>query len=375
MSKRNMPNQNRSSFIFAGVVAFALMIAVGYVALSMQRPNRASTLVPQLGAPTSTLQNQRSVSTSVISSTDKIQLELPKMGTSAKESVTVPTKPFLVSLNLQSDPNIGKVRLASLTSPQKIDWLADLHCERVYFTGERGICLSRVVENISAYSVATIFDEKFQPEFQLKTDGIPSRARVSPDGRYAAFTLFVLGHSYADDNFSTATFILDTANGQSLGNLEEFAVFQDGVQISFPDFNFWGVTFTRDSNFFYATLKFNQTPYLVKGDVQTRSITVLHEGVECPSLSPDETRIAFKKLVSRLHWQLTVMDLATYAETPLSEAQSVDDQAEWLDNDRILYAIIDPNLPAARSIMVVNADGSGEPQLFAAATESPSVVR
>jgi hypothetical protein len=44
-------------------------------------------------------------------------------------------------------------------------------------------------------------------------------------------------------------------------------------------------------------------------------------------------------------------------ETPLAEARSVDDQVEWLDNQRILYGL-------SRDIWVVRADGSGSPRKF-----------
>ena len=68
---------------------------------------------------------------------------------------------------------------------------------------------------------------------------------------------------------------------------------------------------------------------------------MIHENVECPSLSPDGTRIAFKKRTGSkgTPWRLTVLDLATMRETPLSERRSVDDQAEWLDDGRVLYGV------------------------------------
>ena len=78
----------------------------------------------------------------------------------------------------------------------------------------------------------------------MRVGGVPSRARVSPDGRYGATTVFVTGHSYASTGaFSTETLIIDLATGQSLGNLEEWKVEKDGQTIDAPDVNFWGVTF------------------------------------------------------------------------------------------------------------------------------------
>ncbi len=130
--------------------------------------------------------------------------------------------------------------------------------------------------------------------------------------------------------------------------------------------------FRHDSNFFYATLRTGGINYLVHGDIKLRTVTVIYKGVECPSLSPDETRIAFKKLVSRNNWRLTVLDLTTLRETPLAETRSVDDQAEWLDNDRVLYGLVDS--APWMSIMVVSADGTGQPNVFAKGAASPAVV-
>ena len=92
-----------------------------------------------------------------------------------------------------------------------------------------------------------------------------------------------------------------------------------------------------------------------------------------PAWSADGKRVAFKKLISRNNWRLTVLDLATLQETPLAETVSVDDQAEWFDNQRVLYAIVDG--AAWMSIMVVPSDGSGQPQLFAKGATSPAIVR
>lgn len=390
--KENSPrNRSAKTMLFGLVTLACLVIAVVYVMRSAQnvQPDMQSDTAATAELSQSNL-NQSATPTSgkeaasvdsplavaAVSPLVVSPLAVPP-NDSAKTVVeaTLPSEPFFVSLNLRDGSDIGKVRVATVAAPDSVTWIADLRCERVYFAGGKGICLRRVIENISAYSVATIFDSNFHTLSEFKVEGLPSRARMSPDGRYAAFTLFVFGHSYADDNFSTATYILDSATGQPLANLEEFTVFQDGEKISFPDFNYWGVTFRKDSNIFYATLRFNRTPYLVQGDISARTVKVLHPGVECPSLSPDETRVAFKNMVARADWRLSVLDLKTLVETPLAGTINVDDQAEWLDNEHLLFAATDPELPAARSLMVVQADGGGSLQRYASATESPAIVR
>jgi Tol biopolymer transport system component len=177
-----------------------------------------------------------------------------------------------------------------------------------------------------------------------------------------------------DVNMSTATVILDTATGETLGNLEEFETWKDGQLFQAPEFNFWGVTFAQDSNQFFATLRYAYTTYLVQGDLAARKLTILRENVECPSLSPDGSRIAFKKLVEN-QWQLTVLDLATMTETRLAETEAIDDQVEWLDNERILYQKEDLNAAKRVSVFVVPADGSGTPEVFLPNATSPVIVR
>ena len=85
---------------------------------------------------------------------------------------------------------------------------------------------------------------------------------------------------------------------------------------------------------------------------------------------PDGTRIAYKERVDGAGgpWRLTVLDLATRRETPVAERRSVDDQAEWLDGERLLYGL-DGQVWAAR------ADGTGAPVPFRRAADSPAVVR
>ncbi len=97
---------------------------------------------------------------------------------------------------------------------------------------------------------------------------------------------------------------------------------------------------------------------------------MIHENVECPSLSPDGTRIAFKKRTGSKGspWRLTVLDLATMRETPLSERRSVDDQAEWLDDGRVLYGV-------DGDVWMARADGTGQPRRYLAQADSPAAVR
>jgi hypothetical protein len=222
--------------------------------------------------------------------------------------------------------------------------------------------------SFTAYS-AVRFDEQLRPGWKIKLNGIPSRARVSSSGRLAAITVFLSGHSYTSLSFSTQTTIVDVGSGTVLADLEKFSVTRDGEVFQSSDFNFWGVTFTTDENRFYATLWSNGKSHLVECDLGKRTANVIHEGVECPSLSPDNTRIAFKKRIvaigAPVTFRISLLNLKTLTETPLGETRSVDDQVEWLDNDHVLYALSEaPSGRCTSTVSVsfdcnVNEKGSG----------------
>ena len=103
--------------------------------------------------------------------------------------------------------------------------------------------------------VAKIFDASFRVVGKGAADRDPVTCAISADGTLGATTVFVNGDSYAPGNFSTPHEHHRHAHGQdSSPNLEDFDVTRDGEPFSNANFNFWGVTFARDDNRFYATL-------------------------------------------------------------------------------------------------------------------------
>ena len=246
----------------------------------------------------------------------------------------------------------------------------DLACERVYFAAGRGICMG--VASSGVDYTASVFDSKFDSVHSMRLTGLPSRARVSSDGRYGAMTVFVAGDAYLESSaaFSTRTYVLDMKSGETVAQLEQFEVERDGEPFDSVDFNFWGITFDpADSDRFYATLASGDHHYLVEGSISSRRMRVLRDEVECPSLSPDGKRIAYKSRIDGSNrWRLHVLDVATLADHPVAEKRSIDDQPEWLDDDTLVYS-------DGTNVYTVPADGSGAAELLVKDATSPVALR
>jgi Tol biopolymer transport system component len=219
---------------------------------------------------------------------------------------------------------------------------------------------------------AVVLDAALSPVRKVSLSGGPSRARLSPDSDLFAVTVFVAGHSYLQSGFSTLTTVSNALTGKLLANLEDFRVVRDGKPYRSVDLNMWGVTFV-DSDRFFATAASRGKTWLVEGSLSARELRTIRENAECPSVSPDGTRIAYKHRIGLVRWRLHVLDLKTGRDVELTESRSVDDQVEWLDGDRILYGL--PREGSAETdVWVVPADGTGSPAVFIPYAWSPSVV-
>lgn len=299
---------------------------------------------------------------------------LPRAGTAILDP------PFLVFARQSGSPDgkdssLGVARVSDLEAPR---FEEAIRCDRVHMSGGRGVCLSRR-GRFSVQYFAVLFDASFKTVGELEIAGTPSRVQVSPAGRYAGTTVFVAGHGYTDGKFSTRASILDLETRRWLiEDMETLAVRRDGRTLRDIDFNFWGVTFAKDERTYYATLGTGDKTFLVRGDIQTRAVEVIEDDVECPSLSPDDERVAFKHRTSigsgPVTWQVWVLDLETRTRHPIAETRSVDDQVQWLDDDNVLYSLPGAK-PAVMDTWVVPADGSGTPRLFLPSSYSAALVR
>jgi hypothetical protein len=261
----------------------------------------------------------------------------------------------------------GRVGAVPLGDPQAKPQLSGLKCDRFAVAKQTAVCLAVQPGTLPAVTDVLVLDGRFGVRHTESLPGTPSRARVSPDGKRVYWTLFVTGDSYAATGFSTRAGIYTVDSGRLAKSIEELPVFTGGKRYFAPDVNYWGITFAADGNRFYATLGSKGRTYLVEADYGRFRGKTLRENVECPSLSPDGTRVAFKKKTAEGTWRLSVLELASMKETELAETRSVDDQALWQDDHTVLYGL-------DNAVWAVPADGSGTPRQLVADAASPAVT-
>lgn len=329
--------------VFITVALLVMVVAAGYVVWEINRSSARAAAPPQVAV------------------------------TGVK---TVESAPRVVFRNTEVGSKYGLVSMVSLKNPRGPRAFTDVACDRVYASASVATCL-RTKRGIVTKFEATQLNSDWDEVKQWPLPGIPSRTRVSPDGSLLATTSFVTGHSYMQVGFSTATEIRSSGSGADFGNLEKFTFIKDGKKIDPVDRNVWGVTFGADDNTFYATVATGGRAYLVQGDLAARTLTVLLSGAECPSLSPDGTKVAYKHDIggAGAHWQIVVLDLATGRTTTLAgETRSVDDQVEWLD-DSLLYGMNRAKDPGVSDIWRIAIDPQAKPTVFIEQAWSPAVVR
>lgn len=298
--------------------------------------------------------------------------------------------PRIVFRHTGLDDRNGRVAMVALADPGGPRAFTDVLCDRVAAVPTGASCLVTEPGVVTRFA-ARMYDEGWRPQEGFALPGIPSRTRLSADGRMVGVTSFVTGHSYMTSGFSTATSIHRVAADGTLtevaGNLEDLTLVLDGERVRPTDRNIWGVTFLDDRTFL-ATVATGGRTWLVHGDLDTRTLTGLQRDAECPSLSPDGSRVAFKVDVapgaSKL-WQVAVLELSRDGtdampgpgtRTMLSEGtRGLDDQVAWLDDDTLMYAVPREDAPGVSDVWSVDTDPAAEPAVLIRQAASPTVVR
>jgi hypothetical protein len=289
------------------------------------------------------------------------------------DTVRVIPPPFVMFRTLAPRDAHGRVAMVSRVAAPRVRYISPISCARVQYAAGAGLCMMEEPRATGVKNVVYTFDRAFVLGRRIELAGIPIRARVSPDGRLAAITVYAEEESPAGERLASETVLIDMAASRIVADLREFAIESPpDLPVERP-IDIASVTFRPDSDRFFATLSTPTARYLVEGSVAQRRLTVVRAGLANEALSADGTQLVAKRQVGeRGYWQLIVVDLASGTERALKQGgRSVDDQVEWLDRNHVIYhEVVDSG---GTGLWVLAANGTTEPRLLIADAFSPAI--
>jgi hypothetical protein len=282
------------------------------------------------------------------------------------------TPPFVMFRTLAPRTAFGRIAMTSLAGPPERR-LTPIACARVQYAGGTGLCLVEEPAGRVVHHVLYLFDRTFRFKSRIELNGIPIRARVSPDGKLAAVTTYAEEESPAGERLASESILIDATSGRVIGDLRTFPVSNAGEPAIGGPVDIASVAFA-DGDRFLATLSTADERYLVSGVVSSRRLEVIGRGMANEALSPDGRRLLVKKQAGpRGYWQLLVLDLVSRQEVELNQGpRSVDDQVEWLDDGHVVYHDVTDD---GTGIWMLPTDGTTGPRLLVPDAFSPSVQR
>lgn len=247
-----------------------------------------------------------------------------------------------------------------------------LSCVRVHFGGGRGLCLVEEAAGMVTRHAAVVFDRRFRRQHRIPLAGVPTRVRVSPDGRLAAVSTYAEEEAPSGERLALESVLIDAERGVVLADLRAFRLDPEGPQVGTPR-DFASVAFDADGDRFYATLSTPASRHLVIGSARDRRLRVIAADMANEALSADGRRLIVKRVNDRGFWQVSILDLPSMTEQRLEHTtRSIDDQVEWLDETSVVFH---DATGTSTGVWRLAADGRSGPELLVPDAYSPVVVR